>query len=129
MRRTGEAALIAAGRWILVELNERPLLPDTTITAQFAPDGTIAGSAGCNRYRSIFKTFGDSFTTGLAATTRMSGAPSVMQQETEFLAALRSVRTHRLLADRLEMKDAAGRTVLLFATNEVREQPVQTLPT
>jgi heat shock protein HslJ len=114
VRKSGIAALVAAGLWTLVELNDGPLLPETDITAQFGADGTMAGSAGCNRYRSVIKAFGDSFTSGFAATTRMSGAPSVMQQEAEFLATLRQVRSYRLVADHLEMKDAGGRNILVF---------------
>jgi heat shock protein HslJ len=114
MRRNGEEALIGAGRWTLVELDDGPLLPETDITAQFAADGTIAGSAGCNRYRSVFKVYDDSLTLRPAATTRMSGAPSVMQQEAEFLAILRTVRSYRIMGSRLEMKDTGGRTVLAF---------------
>lgn len=106
---------MSESRWSLRELNDGPLLPETDITAQFSSDGTMAGSAGCNRYRSVYRVTGDSLTVGLPATTRMSGAPSVMQQEAEFLSALRAVRSFRLVAERLEMKAADGRSILVFA--------------
>ena len=117
-RKSGEAALMSESKWSLRELNDGPLLPETDITAQFSADGTMVGSAGCNRYRSVYRVAGESLTMGLPATTRMSGAPSVMQQEAEFLSTLRAVRSFRLVAERLEMRAADGRTILVFASAE-----------
>lgn len=109
---------MSESKWSLRELNDGPLLPETEITAQFSADGTMAGSAGCNRFRSVYRVAGDSLTMGVPATTRMSGAPSVMQQEAEFLNTVRAVRSFRLVAERLEMKAADGRTILVFAGAE-----------
>jgi heat shock protein HslJ len=117
-RKSGEAALMSEVKWSLRELNDGPLLPETDITAQFSADGTVVGSAGCNRYRTVYRLGNETLTLGSPATTRMSGAPSVMQQEAEFLSTLRAVRSVRLVAKRLEMRAADGRTILVFAGTE-----------
>lgn len=117
-RKSGETALMSEIKWSLRELNDGPLLPDTDITAQFSADGTVVGSAGCNHYRGVYRLGNDTLTMGSPATTRLSGAPSVMQQEAEFLSTLRAVHSFRLVAKRLEMKAADGRTILVFAGTE-----------
>jgi heat shock protein HslJ len=85
------------------------VLAGTELTAEFTDD-TMAGSAGCNTYRARYSVDGDAMTLGPAATTRMMCATpeGVMEQESQFLAALSTVATWRRDGSRLELRTADG---------------------
>lgn len=82
----------------------------TELTADFGADGTLSGSAGCNRYTATYEVSGTNLKIGPAASTRMACADpaGVMEQETQFLQALATAATYRLDGDRLELRTADG---------------------
>jgi heat shock protein HslJ len=81
----------------------------TELTLEFTPDGAVAGSAGCNRYRGAYVSAGGQLSlSGIAATRRLCPQPKVMTQEAEFLRALETVATARREGDRLELRTATG---------------------
>jgi heat shock protein HslJ len=83
------------------------LVADSKVTMNFAADGKVSGSAGCNNYTASYQADGGKLRfTPAAATRRMCGAPGVMEQERAFLKALESVATMRMEADRLELRTA-----------------------
>jgi heat shock protein HslJ len=86
------------------------VLNGTELTMEFAADGRVAGSAGCNRYTGSFKQDGKALSFGpAAATRRMCSEPDgVMEQEQQFLKALETVATARQEADQLELRTADG---------------------
>ena len=86
------------------------VLPGTSLTAAFAEDGTLSGSAGCNRYSASYALDGEALSTGPARVTRMACAEpeGVMEQEAAFLAALETASTYRLRSERLELRTAEG---------------------
>lgn len=90
------------------------LVTGTTITATFGTDGTLTGSAGCNRYTSTYKTSGDTITIAPAAATRKMCKRSVMEQEQSFLAALGQATTYRLGETTLELRNASGAMQVSF---------------
>jgi heat shock protein HslJ len=111
-------------------LHGEPLLPDTRVTLEFY-DGFVRGSAGCNKYdskmvigigkdaevRGKYKATEDGsleipgYSITLAACLTPDGA---MEQEKAYLEALSSAATFLLMEDRLELRDAAGATVLVY---------------
>lgn len=81
------------------------------ITADFADDGALTGSAGVNRYTTRYTTTEDApGVTGIRveppATTRKAGPEDLMRQEQEYLAALESARTVTLQGDAATLRDA-----------------------
>lgn len=88
----------------------------TTITAEFAADGNVAGSAGCNHYSAVFDVSGNTMTIGPAGSTKMyCGEPEgVMEQEAGYLTLLESVAGYRIDADRLDLLDEAGKRLLSY---------------
>lgn len=86
------------------------VLSGSTLTADFAADGTLSGSAGCNTYTTTYEASGESLTIGPAASTRKACAEpaGVMEQEAQFLQALETVATYRIDGDKLELRTAAG---------------------
>jgi len=82
----------------------------TALDATFGVDGTLAGSAGCNRFTARFEAEGERLTIGPAASTRrMCARPEgIMEQEQAFLAALSTVAKRELRGGRLQLRTEAG---------------------
>ena len=85
------------------------------ITADFSAD-EITGNAGCNGYFASYRTSGDTILVGPAGSTMMAcdSPPGVMEQETEYLAALASAATFSIEGERLQMRTADGATAVQF---------------
>jgi heat shock protein HslJ len=81
----------------------------TTLTATFTAD-MVSGSAGCNDYNGSYTLDGDKVTIGPLATTRKACEQAVMDQETEFLAALQTPSTVEQNGGIITLRDAAGAT-------------------
>lgn len=93
------------------------VLPDTTLTADFADDNTISGSAGCNNYSGAYQVQGDSLTIpGPLATTMMMCAEDVMAQETVFLTNLQAVAGYKLddVEPQLHLLNSKGQAIILL---------------
>jgi heat shock protein HslJ/LysM repeat protein len=83
----------------------------TELTAVFGEDGTLSGSAGCNNYTAAYEADDDgNIAIGPAATTRkMCPEPEgIMEQESQYLAALETAATYRMEGERLELRTADG---------------------
>lgn len=101
--------------WVLETLGTNPAADATSVTARFAADGTISGSAGCNRYSGRFTTTGDAFSVDGVASTMMACEGDLMTQEMAFLAALDSSETFTVVGDKLTLSDAAGTALVVFS--------------
>lgn len=84
------------------------LVAESTVTAEFADDGTLTGDAGCNSYTGTYEVLGDTITIGPLATTRMACEPELNEQEANYLAALENATTFTLDRDRLELRNDEG---------------------
>jgi heat shock protein HslJ len=86
------------------------VIAGTEMTADFGSDGQLTGNAGCNTYNASYSTDGDSIHIGPIASTRMfCGAPDgVMDQETQYLAALGTASTYSINGTKLELRTADG---------------------
>ncbi len=117
----GRGAVIAAspeGEWTLQTLNGAPLLAASAINATFE-DGKITGYSGCNSYGGAYTVKGDGLQLGEIAITEMACLEDgVMEQEQAYMAALSNVAKFRLDNDRLELLDASGATLLVYARVE-----------
>jgi len=92
------------------------LISGTAITAVFGNDGSVTGSAGCNRYFAPYNLTGTSLSIGPVGSTKMyCGADGVMQQESTFLASLVKAKTFTISGNQLSLADANGTTLLSFA--------------
>lgn len=86
------------------------VLQGSSLTLSFSSDGEVSGSAGCNRYSGRFTAHGEKVTIHTLASTRKkcSHPPKVMEQEAQFLRALKGSATARMEGDALELRDAHG---------------------
>jgi heat shock protein HslJ len=91
------------------------VIAGTTITAVFTEDGSVAGSAGCNRYFASYTNTGTSMSIGAAGSTKMyCTGLGVMQQESTYLASLTRTAAFTLTGNRLSLADGNGTTLLSF---------------
>lgn len=111
----GSEADLTASVWGLSTLNDQPLVPGTSISAQFTSDGKIGGSAGCNQYNGTYTTSGNKLQVAAPLATTMMACPQeIMDQETTYLAALGEVKTYSITADQLTLSDGNKKNIMVF---------------
>jgi heat shock protein HslJ len=89
--------------WVLADFDfdRQPVLPTPFITAEFS-DGQIDGSAGCNSYSATITGDGpQALTIGPATATKKACPDPILNQETQYRAALSNVSQWSYLAGRL----------------------------
>jgi len=110
-------------QWVLVSLNGKSPIESTEITLNFEKE-FLSGSMGCNGYgggpdsgKYIATDDGTLTIPGILAVTVQlcSTTEGIMEQEAAYIAALWSATSYRVLDDRLEIGNAAGETILVFA--------------
>lgn len=86
------------------------VLTGSEITAEFGADGTLSGTAGCNRYTASYSVDGESLQISPPASTRMMCASpeGVMEQEAAYLAAIEKAASYELRGNSLTIRDADG---------------------
>ena len=90
-------------------------LADTELTAIFGIDGSLAGSAGCNRFTGSYATTdGGGLAVGPLASTLMLCAEDLASQEQQYLASLGASVAFSVGRDSLTLTDAAGATTVTF---------------
>jgi heat shock protein HslJ len=89
-------------------------LPDVETLIVFK-DGTVAGTAGCNRLSGSYQVDGSNVKFGPMASTMMACPEAPMAQEAAVMAAMSSAATYELTGDQLILKDASGKVVLTLA--------------
>ena len=112
---------LAGTSWQVISYNNGKeavvsVIIDTEITANFGEDGQLTGSGGCNSYFGPYETQGDNISMGpFGATQMMCSEPEgLMDQESQYLAALESADTYKVEGDRLSMRTADGAMAVNF---------------
>lgn len=114
---TSERSSLAGTIWNLTELNQQPLLPNTTITTAFTDDGRVAGSSGCNNYTAAYELDDENIIINVspAATTLRACPEPVMDQEAAYLEALVSTTTFAAGEEALTLFDASANAVAIYS--------------
>jgi heat shock protein HslJ len=88
----------------------------TEITALFAADDTVSGSAGCNRFNGTYTRNAERLSFSPLATTKMACPGYVMTQERVFLDAMGEVASYTIdgTQSHLTLLDGAGAPLLVF---------------
>ena len=85
-------------------------------TAEFAADGTLSGSGGCNTFTAPYRIEPvDGLSIGAIAATKMACEPQVMTTEMAYFAALARVATYAIDGQTLTLRDKDGATQVTFA--------------
>ena len=106
------------------------VLAGSNITTEFGSDGTLSGNSGCNTYSGTYTVTGNQITIGPLASTRMacSDPAGIMEQETQFLAALQTAATYNIENATLELRTKDG-ALAVQATVAVPIISTQAAPT
>jgi heat shock protein HslJ len=114
--------------WYLWYINNAPLVPGTSIYAQFAinqdgASGTMNGSAGCNTY---YATFGQDLgvQTTLEANQACSTPAGIMEQESAYVSMLSRAYGYWVTGDQLILNTGLG--VLTYRSTQPTESYDQT---
>jgi heat shock protein HslJ len=88
----------------------------TEVTATFAEDGKLTGSAGCNNYMTTYTSDRDAIEIEPAAATRKfcPEPAGVMDQEAAFLSALADATRYRIDATTADIRNAEGQRLVGF---------------
>ncbi|MGH7390374.1 MAG: META domain-containing protein [Candidatus Rokuibacteriota bacterium] len=104
---------LAGTSWVVEQIDGSDVVERGSATVDFGtPPTRVSGRTSCNRYSASLTAAGDTLRIDQAATTKMACAPSLMDQERRFLAALGAVTTYRREGDRLLLLDEGGRARL-----------------
>jgi heat shock protein HslJ len=106
-------------KWALrsfgVKDSEDPLVPRTAVSLEFAADGKLHGSGGCNRYFAAYEIGpGDSLKIKNIGSTRMACPQEFMDQEMRYFGALQRVSAFKLEKNLLQLFYENGLRVLNF---------------
>ena len=85
-------------------------------TVNFADEGKVGGSTGCNNYSGSVTIELASIDFGMLATTRKMCAPAISGQETVFLEALEITNNWQRVGDTLIFTDENGETIMTLIT-------------
>lgn len=107
-------------QWQVVAFNNGqqavvPVLDDSTLLTMFDPDGTVSGQSGCNTFTGDYSRGSDSsMEIGELAQTLMACDQPIMDQETQFLAALKQADTYELGKGTLDLRAEDGSLLVMF---------------
>jgi len=106
------AALI--GRWIAESIRNRGVIDNVQTVIDITADGKVTGSGGCNRISGGATVSEARISFSPMISTKMTCAPAILDQESEFLLALGDARLWRIdeQRDKLILVDAKGVTIL-----------------
>jgi heat shock protein HslJ len=101
------------------------VLAGTALTAEFGEDGSLTGNSGCNEYHGSYKTTGSEIEIGPLASTRMAcGEPAgVMDQESQYLAALGTAATYKIEGKTLELRRKDGALAVQYTFPQAGPSP------
>lgn len=109
------------GAWVVTGILDgdafsSPIL-DTELTAVFADEGSLTGSAGCNSYTTTYTAeTGDISIEPATSTKKLCPEPEgVMDQEAAYLAALGEATQYAFNGATMDLLDAEGKRLVSFA--------------
>ena len=112
------------GEWTVTGVNTGDAVSSpivgTELTASFADDGSLTGTAGCNGYTTSYTADAGDIQIEPAASTKMLCAEpeGVMEQESAFLAALGEAVTYGFNGPTMNLLDSEGKTLVTLARAE-----------
>ena len=105
-------ATITDRDWVVTGYNNgtqavTSVLGGATLTARFGEDGKLTGNGGVNSYSADYTATPEgTISIGPIASTKMAGSQELMDQESQFFAALESAKTYSLHGKTLEFRTA-----------------------
>jgi len=107
---------LADSRWLVMTVNEFPIVPGRPPLIILGADGTVGGNGGCNDFLGTYQTNSDRLRIGSFGSTLSSCGDSEAKEFEEILfGVLRSDPFFELSKDSLRLTSPEGTTVVLHA--------------
>lgn len=111
------ASSLVGPTWSLTRLDGQPVVAAAAITAEFASEGRVTGSSGCNRYTGSAQVSAERLAVGPLASTRMACEhDGLMVQETRYLTRLQAATRYAISGDELRLGTSATDASLVFTS-------------
>jgi len=108
--------LLTSKTWKAEDINGRGVVDFSHTTLEFSGRDKAGGDSGCNRYNTtVTFTEGDRLQFGPVSSTKKGCAPALMNQETDFFAALAAARRYTLDSEILMLYDEQANPLLRFS--------------
>ena len=94
-----------------------PVLPGSTVTADFGDDGLLSGSAGCNGYSASYDVANRLVNIEALVMTEMAclGPEGLMEQELNYLSALADTEFYVIVGDGMGLLDQDGAILTIYS--------------
>jgi heat shock protein HslJ len=100
--------------WVLKQINGKPALESPIATLVF-DESSLGGNGSCNSFGGDYKQDGANLTIGPLFSTLMACLEEgIMEQESDYLAALQAANRFRMEAGQLLLLDKSGAVLLVF---------------
>lgn len=101
------------------------LIEGTEISAYFGTEGDLTGNAGCNQYFTSFTAGNGAIEIGMPGSTmRFCEEPAgIMEQESEYLAALQTAATYSVEGNMLQLRTAEDALAVIMVRKVVVDLP------
>ena len=94
------ASLLTGDEWTVESIGGNPTVPKSNVTVTFAEDGSISGSASCNRFFGGWNLTGEGLSFGQLGSTMMACIePELGEQEHAFFEAIGSISRFEIASD------------------------------
>jgi heat shock protein HslJ len=103
---SGDGGALAGTSWTLTDLDSGGVTGTAPTLELTETDAN--GTGGCNTFSGTYTTDGNAISFGPLATTMMACEPTIMEQETVYLAALDGATTYAVDGDTLTITGDAG---------------------
>ena len=104
--------LLAGTRWRITAIDGTPVRDSEVLGVDFGHDGRASGSTGVNQFTASYSVTAEYLTFGPLATTRRTGPPELLEQETRVIQSLAGMCPYRLETDGLRFDGPLGRVEL-----------------
>jgi heat shock protein HslJ len=94
------------------DIDNRPVVSNSSATIEFNQDNRVGGNASCNRFAGSYVLSGLNLSFGQLATTKRMCTGPLMEQENHFLDALSQVTGLRFEQGRLFLLDCNGSSLI-----------------
>jgi len=112
---------LSGTKWVLDEMgtpgNLTPALATKDVTLNFANDGKVSSSAGCNSYSGKYESTmgGELKVSDITHTLMLCTQPGLMDQERDFLDALDDAKSYKVVSGKLTITADDGMLLVLSA--------------
>ena len=116
---------LPGSRWILTEYDNGsgtvvPVLPGTTVSAEFGDEGLLSGSAGCNGYSASYDVASNLINIDAIVMTEIycMEPEGLMDQETQYLSNLEQSTAYAIVGDAMGLVNDEGAILAIYSSEK-----------